>query len=87
MSLRGRGSRSGTLLAFAAGIRMEDDKERNGTGYDAGDDDEQEGAAEGLPLARRRCGGGCHVWFDARCEGRDIGAPKSLPEVETDYEI
>jgi hypothetical protein len=55
------------LLAFAAGIRMEDDKERNRSDDDAGDDDEQKGAAEGWSFVGRRDGGGCHGWLDAEC--------------------
>jgi len=44
---------------------MEDDKERNRSDDDAGDDDEQEGTAEGWSFVGRRDGGGCHGWLDA----------------------
>ena len=44
---------------------MEDDKERNRSDDDAGDDNEQEGTAEGWSFVGRRGGGGCHGWLDA----------------------
>jgi hypothetical protein len=63
--LLGCGRRSGALLAFAAGIGTEDDKECYSADDDAGDDDEQEGTAEGWSFVGRRGGGGCHEWLDA----------------------
>lgn len=57
------------MLAFAAGIRTEDDKERNRSDDDAGDDDQQERTAEGWSFVRRRDGGGCHQQLDAECTG------------------
>jgi hypothetical protein len=45
---------------------MEDDKERNRSDDDAGDNDQQEGTAEGWSFVGRRDGGGCHGWLDAK---------------------
>jgi hypothetical protein len=44
---------------------MEDDKERNRSDHDAGDDDEQDWTAEGWSFVGWRDWGGCHGWLDA----------------------
>jgi len=54
-------------LAFSAGIRAEDDEERNRSDDDAGDDDEQDWTAEGWSFVGWRDWGGCHGWLDAEC--------------------
>jgi hypothetical protein len=48
-------------LAVAAGIRPQNDEERDRQGNDAGDDDQQERAAKSLSFLGRRGGGGGHV--------------------------
>ena len=60
-SLLGGGGGGGIGLSFAGGVWAEDDKKRDCPGNDAGDDDQQDRAAEGLPFLRRRGGGGSYV--------------------------
>jgi hypothetical protein len=68
-SLLGSGSSgSGAGLALAAGIWAQDQEERDHSHNDAGDDDQQDRAAEGLSLLGWRGGGGGHVGLDAGCE-------------------
>jgi hypothetical protein len=44
---------------------MEDDKERNRSDDDAGNNDQQDGTAEGWSFVGWRDGGGCHERLDA----------------------
>jgi hypothetical protein len=67
--LLGGGTGGGVGLPFAIGIRAQDKKDGDRSCNHASDDDQQEWAAEGLSLLRRRCGGGGHTWFDAECCG------------------
>jgi hypothetical protein len=56
-SLLGGGrSGGGAGLAFAAGIGAHDEEERDRSGNDAGDDDQQERAAEGLSFSQAGLG-------------------------------
>jgi hypothetical protein len=59
-SLLGGGRGVGVGLAIAAGIWAQDEEDRNRSGNDAGDDDQQERAAEGLSFLRWRGGGKGH---------------------------
>jgi hypothetical protein len=67
----GTGGRAG-LLPVATGIWAQDKKDRDRSCDDAGDDDQQNWAAEGLSFLRRWGGGGGHRYLMQNVETRNF---------------